>query len=157
MVALEKDLTRQVDKCVALSSEIGRPINLHRWRYLQVENPKQCQMIENIHQLQRKAISASNRIASQTGNLECSKVELVKLRTDVSGQQSEHDMLNQLSRLKSALGTVSKDNKVYENELKDRIEDCANIKSDLVELEYKRYSLKADTSSRLSVDINLTE
>ena len=111
-------------------------------------------MIENIHQLQRKAISASNRIASQTGNLERSKVELVKLRTDVSGQQSEHDMLNQLLRLKSELGTVSKDNKVYENELKDRIEDCANIKSDLVELEYKRYSLKADTSSRLSVDIN---
>ena len=72
----------------------------------------------------------------------------------LSGQQSEHDMLNQLSRLKSELGTVSKDNKVYENELKDRIEDCANIKSDLVELEYKRYSLKADTSSRLSVDIN---
>jgi len=144
LAILEKDLTRQVDKCVALSSEIGRPINLHRWRYLQVENPKQYQMIENIHHLQRKAISASDRIASQTGNLERSKVELVKLRTDVSSQQSEYDMLDQLSRLKSELGTVSKDNKVYEKELQDRIEDCANIKSDLVQLEQKRYSLKAD-------------
>ena len=62
----------------------------------------------------------------------------------LSGQQSEHDMLNQLSRLKSELGTVSKDNKVYEKQLQDRIEDCANIKSDLVQLEQKRYSLKAD-------------
>ena len=62
----------------------------------------------------------------------------------LSGQQSEHDMLNQLSRLKSELGTVSKDNKVYEKELQDRIEDCSNIKSDLVQLEQKRYSLKAD-------------
>ena len=101
-------------------------------------------MIENIHQLQRKAISASDRIASQTGNLERSMVELVKLRTDVSSQPSEYDMLDQLSRLKSQLGTVSKDNKVYEKLLQDRIEDCANIKSDLVQLEQKRYSLKAD-------------
>ena len=91
--ALEKDLTRQLDKCVALSSEIGRPINLHRWRYLQVENPQQYQKLEKIHHLQRKAISASDRIALKTGNLEHSKIELSQLILVIFFYEGKHGII----------------------------------------------------------------
>ena len=142
LVALERDLSRQMDKNTALTVEIGRPINIHRWRYLQDTDPQRFELLLSIHNLQRKAIATTDKIATKSSNLERAKLNLLKLTVDVSSRQSVEQLRNQLSSLKSELHVVCKGNKTYEAELQQRTEESAHIKEEILKLEEKRFQMK---------------
>jgi predicted nucleic acid-binding Zn-ribbon protein len=143
LVALENDLENQLYKNAALSVEIGRPMNLHRWRFLRDKAPQQFSMLESIHNHQRQAIDLSQRIANQTCTLERSKVEFSKLRKTVSCHQSVDDLQSRLSGLKSELNALNTGMKLLEKQLKERIDQAADLNSDIVSLEQKSMDLKA--------------
>ena len=144
LAALEHDLTRQCDKNSALTVEIGRPINLHRWRYMKDQDPERYLLLEKVHNFQRKAISTTDRIASQTSKLDEKKRQLSKLTNDVSSQQSVDEMRLDLLRLKTKLKSLSNENKSSELALLARIEEAAHIKLDQIKLEKESMHKKAD-------------
>ena len=144
LAALEHDLARQRDKNSALTVEIGRPINLHRWRYMKDQDPERYLLLERVHDLQRKAISATDKIAVQTSKLDEKKRHLSKLTNDVSSQQSVDEMRLHLLVMKSKLKSLSNENKLSERELLGRIEEAAHIKLDVITLEKESMHRKAD-------------
>ncbi len=143
LVALESDHEKQLFKNSALSVEIGRPVNLHRWRFLRDKAPNKYSMLESIHNQQRQAIDLSQRITNQTCTLERSKVALSGLRKTASCHQSVDDMRSHLSGLKSEFNALNAGMKLLEEQLKERIDQAANLNSDIVSLERKSMDLKA--------------
>jgi len=144
LAALEHDLTRQRDKNSALTVEIGRPINLHRWRYMKDQDPERYLLLERVHDLQRKAISTTDRIVAQTSKHDEKKRQLSKLTNDVSSQQSVDEMKLRLLGLKSKLKSLSNETKSSELALLARIEEAAHIKLDLIKMEKESMHKKAD-------------
>jgi len=142
LAALEHDLARQRDKNSALTVEIGRPINLHRWRYMKDQDPERYLLLERVHNLQRKAISTTDRIATQTSKLDEKKHQLEKLTND--GQQSVDEMRLHLLALKSKLKSLINETKSSELALLARIEEAAHIKLDVITLEKESMHRKAD-------------
>ena len=144
LVALETILEKQQFKNSALAVEIGRPTNLHRWRFLRDKAPQQFSMLESIHNLQRQAIDVSQRIANQTCNLEQSQFQLSKLSKTVSCHQSVDDMRGLLSSLKSEFNALNAETKVLEKQLQERIDQAADLNLEIVSLEKKSMDLKAN-------------
>ena len=144
LAALEHDLIRQRDKNSALTVEIGRPINLHRWRYMKDQDPQRYLLLEKLHNLQRKAISTTDKISTQTSKLDEQKRQLSKLTNDLSSQQSVDEMKLHLLGLKTKLKTLSNENKSSELALLARIEEAAHIKLDLIKMEKESMHKKAD-------------
>ena len=144
LAALEHDLSKQYDKNSALAVEIGRPINLHRWRYLRDKAPKEFMMLEKIQNLQRQAIEATSRITTHTSSLEKKKNILSKLRKDISGQESVDDMSQGLMRLKSEFHALNKEIKSQETELQKRINKAKEFNLEILKLEKIRMEMKAD-------------
>lgn len=144
LVAIENDLKKQLFKNSVLSVEIGRPMNLHRWRFLRDKAPQKFSTLESIHNHQRQAIDLSQRISHQTCTMERSEVSLSKLRNIVSCHQSVDYMRSHLSSLKSELNALNAEMKVLEKQLKERIDQAADLNSDIVMLEKKSMNLKAN-------------
>ena len=143
LASLEQDFNRQLDKNTALATEIGRPVNLHRWRYLQDKNPSQYMMLHQTHKLQRQALELTGKITTHARSQSSQKINLTKLRQEVAGQTSIHDIESQLSNLKSEFRTLSKSTKILEMGLQQKIDDAEQIKKEMIELETKRFAMKA--------------
>ena len=143
--ALEQDLARQLDKNQKLAVELGRPINLHRWRHLQNSDKNRFSLIGKVHNLQKKVIHSTDKITSQSCHLEKKKMALKKLRREVSNQASVESIKNQLLVLKSEYHVMSKEIAVLkETKLQQRVDNAAKIKSDIVQLEKRKMELKVD-------------
>lgn len=142
LVSLENDLEKQLFKNSALLVEIGRPINLHRWRFLREKAPQQFSMLESICNRQKQAIQLSHRQASQEKAIERSNVALAKLRETVSLHQSVDDLKNHLYGLKSEVNAMDTEIKVCEKELQERIDQAANLDKAILSLEKKLMDLK---------------
>lgn len=76
--------------------------------------------------------------------MERSEVSLSKLRNIVSCHQSVDYMRSHLSSLKSELNALNAEMKVLEKQLKERIDQAADLNSDIVMLEKKSMNLKAN-------------
>lgn len=61
-IALSNELLAERSKNKALSEEIGRPINVHRWRHLEHSDPKRFEMVCKIQNLQTRIISTSDEL-----------------------------------------------------------------------------------------------
>lgn len=63
--SLESEIHREKIKSAALREEIGRPLNVHRWRSLEQCDPTKFEMIKEIHKLQKQIISTADAIAEK--------------------------------------------------------------------------------------------
>jgi chromosome segregation ATPase len=142
LVSLENDLAKQLFKNSALLVEIGRPINLHRWRFLREKAPQKFSTLESICNRQRQASQLTHRQASQEKAIERSEVALTKLRETISCHQSVDDMKSHLYGLKSEVNAMDTEIKVCEKELQERIVRAANLNKMIVSLEKKVVDMK---------------
>lgn len=140
---LEQGLREQLDKNTVLTVEIGRPINLHRWRVLREKAPEQFMMLERIHSLQKKAIACTDKLASQSNRLGRKNDTLAKLRLEVSTQQSPHDLRDQLLGLKSECRHLAQTIQTQGEELQIKVEQAESINKETVRLEKRRMEIKA--------------
>lgn len=144
LAALEHDLSKQYDKNSALAAEIGRPINLHRWRYLRDKAPAEFMMLEKIQSLQRQAIETTSQLAHQSRNLKKKHTQLSALELRQDSQESLEDVSQGLSRLKSELHALNKEIKLQEDEVQTRIAKAKDMNCALEDLEKKRMEMKAN-------------
>ena len=144
LAELEKDLSTQCDRNSALAVEIGRPINLHRWRHLRDKSPDEFQMLETIQRLQKQAVDTTSNIALRSRQLKSKKKELSTLKLHQEGKESEDDVSRGLLKLKSELRTLNKEIKAQEVELQTRIRKANVVNNKLEDLEKKRMETKAN-------------
>jgi chromosome segregation ATPase len=142
LAKLEDDISKQAGKNQVLTVELGRPINLHRWRELQVTNPEKWAMIERVHNLQKKVVLSTDKLASQSSILDSRKKLLAKLKEDVSQRQSLDSIQSQLRQMKASHQVLSNEIKANESILQHRAEAAEALKAEVVELEKKRMELK---------------
>lgn len=143
LTRLEDDLAKQVSKNKMLTVELGRPINLHRWRELQDKNPEKWATIEKVHLLQKQVITSTDKLTSQSSMLESKKKLLAKLQKELSGQTSVDAIRTQLSEMKAAHQAMNKEIKENELVLHQRAESAEALKAEILELEKKRMDMKA--------------
>ena len=99
-------------------------------------------MIEEVHNLQRKVVSSTDKLASQSSILDSRKKLLAKLREDVSQRQSLDSIQSQLRQMKASHQVLSNEIKANESILQHRAEAAEALKAEVVELEKKRMELK---------------
>jgi hypothetical protein len=97
----ELNLSRQIGKNQVLAVELGRLVNLHRWRHTQNSDPVKRRLIENVYKLQKQVLSSTDKVTSQSSMMESKKKLLIKLKHEVSNQASVESIKSQLVRRKS--------------------------------------------------------
>jgi hypothetical protein len=72
---LEKDLLHEKARVSALSEELSRPMNVHRWRILESSDPQKLELVQKVQSLQKqiitKAAEVSARVAARSSTPTC--------------------------------------------------------------------------------------
>jgi hypothetical protein len=142
LAKLSDDLSKQLLTNQVLTLELGRPINLHRWRQLQVSNPEKWALIEKAHGLQKRILSSTDKVASQSSVLYSRKRLLTKLKQDMSQRQSLDSIQSQLLEMKETHQILLNTIKANDVVLQQRAEEAEALKTDVLELEKRRMELK---------------
>lgn len=142
LAKLEDDLAKQIGKNQVLTVELGRPINLHRWRELQTTNPEKWAIIEKVHKLQKQVIGSTDKLSSQSSTLESKKKLLDQLKREVANQASVDSIKSHLAQLKSDCSKINKEIKANDMILQQRADATEALKAEVVELEKKSMELK---------------
>ena len=61
-IRLEREILKEQGKIRALSDELTKPMNVHRWRVLESSDPKRYEMISTVQDLQRALVIKSENI-----------------------------------------------------------------------------------------------
>jgi hypothetical protein len=143
LAQLERDLTNQIGKNQVLTVELGKPVNLHRWRHLQNSDPERWSVIEKVHKLQKQVILSTDKVTSLSSKLASKRNLLANLKHEVSHQVSIDSIEHQLEQISSNCADISKEIKINGLELQARADNAEVLKNEIVQLEKKRMNMKS--------------
>lgn len=138
---LEQEILKEQLKVTALNEEITKPINVHRWRSLQSTDPKRCEMISTIKDLQNSYLSKSENIFKHEKIIKEKENILMELQNilsrqpgpEIEGQifvhqQTHKDKIKQLAALDEELNMHRQQVSLITNEISDTNEEMKKIK-----------------------------
>jgi uncharacterized coiled-coil DUF342 family protein len=85
---LTRELTESRLKVKALSEEIEKPMNIHRWRKLEATDSSTFDMMTKIQSIQKRLIAKTEEVRSKEGQLEQRESELKSLQEVLKRQPS---------------------------------------------------------------------
>ncbi|KAL7468742.1 hypothetical protein ACHAXS_008970 [Conticribra weissflogii] len=141
---LEHQIGMQCDKRYKLAIELGRPINLHRWRQLQITDKSWYKLIEKIHMLQKQIVASKDSIATRSSHLEEQKRVLAKMKTEASARSAVSSIENQLHELRTDYVEMNKDIAKVKAQLEERESIHDKLKSESVQLNRRMYEMNSD-------------
>ncbi len=141
---LEHQIRMQCDKRYKLAIELGRPINLHRWRQLQITDKSRYKLIEKIHMLQKQIVASKDSIATRSSHLEEQKRVLAKMKTEASARSAVSSIENQLHELRTDYVEMNKDIAKVKAQLEERESIHDKLKSESVQLNRRMYEMNSD-------------
>jgi len=152
-IRLERDLLREQCKTKALSCELERPLNVHRWRKLANSEPKRFSAIQKLQRLQKRLIDKAEEGAEKDRLIKEQESLYVELKNILARQpgaevaeqletyeQNIKDKMKQLSRMQNEL-------EIYRHqveELREEMQDHNNQFSELREEYFQRMSGRDD-------------
>ena len=80
---LERELQRERAKKKVLQNDLGRPINIHRWRFLEVKDPERYGLLQRAHRLQRRILDAADEISEKEGLIQSKEVMYEAAKSNV--------------------------------------------------------------------------
>ncbi|GMH70981.1 hypothetical protein TrST_g2385 [Triparma strigata] len=101
-LALERDLLQERTKIRALSEELDRPLNVHRWRHLESSDPSRFEMIRKIQSLQKRLIKKTAEVIEKDGLISEKEKLYVELK-NILGRQPGPEVLEQITLYQSNL------------------------------------------------------
>ena len=138
---LEQEILKEQLKVTALNEEITKPINVHRWRGLLSTDPKRCEMITTIKDLQNSFLSKSENIFKHEKMIKEKENILAELQDilsrqpgpEIEGQifvhqQTHKDKIKQLATLDEELDMYRQQVSLLTNEISDTNEEMKRIK-----------------------------
>jgi len=86
---LEVALNRERAKIRSLSDEMERPVNVHRWRAMQVVDPERHKLVRRVHTLQRRLMDADDRVGKRDLAIQEKERLYVEMRETLARQPGE--------------------------------------------------------------------
>lgn len=140
-LAIESELTREKMKKTFLSAELGRPINVHRWRKLEGSDPARWAQVQRLQELQNQVIAKTQEVGEKDILIQEKEVLYVELK-NVLGRQPGPEVAEQLEVYEYNLKEKKKQMKQMRGELKLFQEQVKQHKRDIAHLGEKREELK---------------
>jgi len=94
-LVLERELLHERTKIKALSEELGRPLNVHRWRHLESSNPSRFEMIRKIQSLQKRLIVKTEEVLTKDNLIQEKEKLYVELK-NILGRSPGPEVQEQL-------------------------------------------------------------
>merc|ERR1712216_535917 len=113
---LERDLLHERTKIKALSEELDRPLNVHRWRMLESSDPQRFEMIKKIQGLQKRIIRKTEEVVEKDLLIQEKEKLYVELK-NILGRQPGPEVAEQLA--------------VYQSNLKQKMQQMKAMSSEL--------------------------
>jgi preprotein translocase subunit Sec63 len=141
VVQLDRELRLETVKARALTDEVARPMNVHRWRVLESSDPQRFDKIRQIQDMQKLLMQKSDELV-QTDLLvqerEKVYVELKNIIARQPGPETEDQLLSYQQTSKSKFKQLHS----LRDELDMYREQVANFKDDIVQCDDKMTNLK---------------
>ena len=131
-LALEKDLLQERTKIRALSEELDRPLNVHRWRHLESSDPSRFEMIRKIQSLQKRLIKKTEEVMGKDNLIQEKEKLYVELK-NILGRQPGPEVQEQIILYKNNLKEKSAQMKAMDIELDMYKQQVDSFRNDLEE------------------------
>lgn len=86
VLKLEKELLQEQSKRQALTDELARPMNVHRWRVLESSDPQRFERIRQIQSLQKELIDKADEVVEKDLLIQEKEKIYVELKNIISRQ-----------------------------------------------------------------------
>ncbi|XP_015188466.1 PREDICTED: cilia- and flagella-associated protein 58-like [Polistes dominula] len=145
---LNRDLTKERLKVMALEEEVQTPLNIHRWRKLQFSDPPAYEMLNKIQFLQKRVIKMSALIIDKEKRIQDTEKLYMNLR-EILVKQPGPQITMALNKTQKALRKrgnkmkclVSELN-MYQVEINEYKFDVERMSKEMCELKMKYYAQK---------------
>ena len=129
VVALENDLIQERSKVKALSDELERPLNIHRWRKLEGRDPERYALIRKINSLQKSLIEKTEQVIAIDVKIKAKEKAFEELKSELARQPGPE---------------VAAQLEVYEKNLNEKLKLSAVMKEDLKKCQNKVDNIKKE-------------
>jgi DNA repair exonuclease SbcCD ATPase subunit len=122
---LEGDLRAEKMKIRALTEELERPINIHRWRALADRDPERWALLQRIHALQKRVLESRDNIREREVAIAEKEKQYGKLKTSLARQPGP-DISETIASYQATLKAKTKQLRALEGELdsyRSRVEE----------------------------------
>jgi chromosome segregation ATPase len=135
---IESDLQREKAKIRALTEELERPINIHRWRALEDRDPEKWALLLRSQNLQRRVLEARGEVRARDQAIREAEAEYEELRGHLAKMPSAsagEESAEALEKLQATLKAKTKQVKTLEADLETQRILCDDHKRELARIE----------------------
>jgi len=148
-LVLERELLQERTKIKALTEEIGRPLNVHRWRHLESSNPSRFEMIRKIQSLQKRLIAKTEEVLKKDDLIQEKEKLYVELK-NILGRSPGPEVQEQITLYKQNLKEKTKQMKAMNVELGMYKQQVDEYRDDITNLGQHGRNLKNDWIKNIS-------
>lgn len=161
---LQRELLQERTKVKALSEELENPMNVHRWRKLEGQDPAQYEMYQKVKALQKRLISKTEEAVEKDLTIQ-EKEKLYLEMENLLAKQPPPSVVEEVGKQQQALKDKTKQMKamaaelnMYHAQLNDYKDEIERLTRELQDTKRKyfehkhREQLLKDTSVRQSQD-----
>merc|ERR1711865_204555 len=138
---LQRELLQERTKIKALSEELERPLNVHRWRKLEGSDPQRFDMIRKIQALQRRLIGKTEEVVEKDLLIQEKEKLYIELKNILSRQPGP-EVAEQLAVYQQNLKEKQKQMKAMNSELEMYKSQLDEYKNDIEYLTGQMSSVK---------------
>lgn len=139
---LERELLHEQSKIRALTDELERPLNIHRWRKLEGSDPERYDMIRKIQNLQKRLIKLNEEAAAKDVMIKEKENLYVQLK-NVLARQPGPEVAEQLATYKQNLKEKQQQRRAMEQELQMYKSQMNQYKREIKDIQKEMLKLKA--------------
>lgn len=139
---LETKVQQMRNKNMALKEEVGRPLNIHRWRILEHRNPKKFEKIQKIQRLQTFFIDIAGRVGDREISFRETELDCLETKRMAERQPRIDEISQQLSLYHDAVIEKCKEKNCIEIDLTLVKQEVESLKQILKNLDKQREEMK---------------
>lgn len=140
---LETQIQHERNQHVALKEELGRPMNIHRWRILEHRNPQKFEKIQKIQKLQTCLINVSGEVGDREKAIREAELEYLQIKRVADRQPQMSEISQQANLYQSVVNEKSKEKSNIEIDLSLVKEEVGSLRQALKNLDVQREDMKA--------------
>eukprot|EP00941_MAST-03F_sp_MAST-3F-sp1_P004256 g4256.t1 len=140
---LEKQILKEKAKATALSLELERPMNVHRWRKLAGSDPKKFALIQKIQRQQKALIDKTEEVVERDLLIQEKEKLYVELKS-ILARQPGPEVAEQLSAYEDNLKQKRSQKKKMENELAMYRHQVSELRNDIEKISIRMSEIKEE-------------
>lgn len=150
--SLENDIHRERLKTTALREELGRPVNIHRWRSLEHCDPQKFEKIQRIQRLQKQIIATAESIAEKDILMSGSERAYLEVKRISDHQPQLSEVHEQLELYQSNLSEKLEQMKQIEFEIDVQKRRVNDLSQSIEDIEHEEKQLQSEWIRQASIE-----